>query len=76
LISYIPSKIFNFSTKFSLIFNRNLLRQLCYERWFNLIQNTNCLLSSKKILSTEENLKDYLQKEVLSLFVDNKRGKN
>ncbi|CAK5116974.1 unnamed protein product [Meloidogyne enterolobii] len=52
---------------------KNLLRQLCYERWFNLIQNTNCLLSSKKILSTEENLKDYLQKEVLSLFVDNKR---
>nr|CAD2198937.1 unnamed protein product [Meloidogyne enterolobii] len=61
----------NFSDNFKI--PKNLLRQLCYERWLNLIQNTNCLLSSKKILSTEENLKDYLQKEVLSLFVDNKR---
>uniref|UniRef100_A0A1I8B785 Uncharacterized protein n=1 Tax=Meloidogyne hapla TaxID=6305 RepID=A0A1I8B785_MELHA len=51
----------------------NLLRQLCYERWFNLIQNTNCLLSSKQILSNEENLTEYLQKQVIGLFVDSKR---
>ncbi|KAL7079901.1 hypothetical protein ACQ4LE_000699 [Meloidogyne hapla] len=51
----------------------NLLRQLCYERWFNLIQNTNNLLSSKQILSNEENLTEYLQKQVIGLFVDSKR---